>query len=232
MSYLIRRFSLILLSLGLLALPAAAQAKTSAASYKKAAKVVNQTHKQWVSLRGPAVNEARKAGQQVADKCLPAFTAAGKLGLDSDVPSQLANAYWAVQNGASSEVTKPLRTEMQDGLAPLGGNPGALWWEVGAMGVDGLYMTPEEICSDTEAWQAAGFAESATPRSIDRAMSGFWLYSLNMSGRPVQHLIKQLRKNGASRSALKSFEAAYMVDVPNSDQEPVMKALFPNQDAT
>lgn len=230
MTKLTLRASLLSLSLFLLAVPASAGAKASSAEYKKVAKQVNSTHKKWVAARGPAINEARKAGAEVAEKCLPAFEAAGRLEEDSAVPAELATAYWAMKSGASTEITKPLRDEMADSLSSLGSrDSGAMWWLTGTIGIKGIYMTPDEVCQDANTWQAKGFAESYTPRSTDRVMGNFWLYATSMEGRQVTRLVKKLRQHGARRVALRSFQYGYVVDDPGADRELAMKALFPDQ---
>lgn len=234
MSISIRRVSLLTLSLALLVVPASAQAKTSKARYKQLAQQVNSTHQQWVALRGPAVNAARTAGAQVSDQCLPAFEAAGKLGNNIDGTRQwLSLGYMAVQNGATNQLIDPLRDQVFEDMtsARIGWKNTEGWYRLSTL-MSGFYMSPDELCSVAERWQAESFAWNKRPPEIRRLETVVWSTPPQGTFVRMQRVAKRLRKSGATQAALNNWDAAYSVEIPGSENEAVNKALFPEGTGT
>lgn len=240
MTNLIRRVSLLTLPALLLALPAGASAKTtSAKQYKNMAAVVNSAHSEWAALRGPAINKARAAGKQVSDKCLPAFVAAGKQELDPNQPLLqtglfgLYLGYYAVENGASNELTASLRNQVAADAPAWQEWPGDTYrrgmdsWTSQNLSLNGFYMTPQELCDAATQWQGAGFKGSAMPPAISRVIAA-GLSAQDSDLRRIKRLGSQLRKNGANASAVRRWRDGYIVENPSIVDEPAVKALSPD----
>jgi hypothetical protein len=248
------------LSIAALLLTAApsALAKGPSAAEKRSARTlahyVNQAHVAWRAAYPAAQADMEATSKTVADSCLPAMAAAGKLGDSNysgylEVSGELAAGYAAALNSPSDDRFAPIRKGLILKARKISPNlddsrlgediyAGMVAYDSWSYVLRATYITPAALCADAETWQADSFSFDKEPRSLMSAVAGLY-YALDYpshnhfgwgrSKTPILTMIAQLRRYGLTKASANAMRnngfSSRIINIMDDRNDPVMKAL-------